>query len=231
MEMRSKSNKAGGELKDRAIYYLRTLVPDETLQDANIKEIPVDEAEKKLGYKLPGVESICQIPNQGSGSCRYLALYANRELEYLPEIWSPRPYIPRKARKYFSDVKMELEIVESEFEALAYCEYDDKCAIAFPGLGRFSQKLTSLPIEFDQIELSNRDVTIYANKQWLDQAKESGRYETDTLNPATLVNKLNEKGAKACIFLVEAVNDDGTLTFIDDYDRVCGKTVEKSREK
>lgn len=204
------------------------LLSEETILESGIKEIPVHEAEQRLGCKLPDVVSICQIPYEGSDFCRYRALYANGKLEWLPKVWSPRPYIPRKARKHFGDVEKALLILENEFEALDQCEYGE-CAIAFTDLGSFSQKMT-LPDDFDQIALLNREIIIIPSFDWLDSVKRSGCYETDTLNPATLANKLNERGAIASIFFIETVNEDGTLDFENGFDEFIERMKKSAGE-
>lgn len=204
-EKRKRSKSNFGCAKD----FFRMFAAEETLQEAGIYEIPVHEAERRQNRKLPGVVSVCQIPYEGSDLCFYLVLYANGKLEMLPEVWSPQPYIPRKARKHFGDVEKELLIVQFEFEALGSCD-QGQFAIAFAGLGFFSQQRI-LPDVFNQIALFSRKITIVPCLSWLDSVEISGRYKTDTLNYATLANMLNERGAKASIDYIKKVNKDGTL--------------------
>ncbi len=56
---------------------------DETILEADIKSVPPRDIPKKLGFDIPGLSSMYEIPYPGcEGYSRFKAFYADSEVRY-----------------------------------------------------------------------------------------------------------------------------------------------------
>ncbi len=149
---------------------------DETILSAGIKAVRPADINKKLGFNMPGLQSMYEIP--------YNADYSRYRVFYEPgcELDSdgkPKPkylcrkdsgnhlYVPPKARPFLCDPSIELYITEGEKKSLKAAQ-EGLCCIAISGLWNWSDGNKQLISDFDQIALNGRTVYLVPDTDWLE---------------------------------------------------------------
>ncbi len=120
---------------------------DDTIKEADIKSVPPDQINKKLGSSRNGISSAYEIPYDSEYS-KFKVFYeegkeykkdGDEKPKYLARKDSGnRLYIPSKVRPILNDVSTPLNIVEGEKKALKGCQEGcifirHKCHHAFDG--------------------------------------------------------------------------------------------------
>lgn len=149
---------------------------DDTIQEAGIKSVPLDQINKKLRRKIDGLKSMYEIPFD-EGYSRFKLFYedgkgfnkdGDKKPKYLARKGSGnRLYIPAAAESILDDASIPLEITEGEKKALKACQEGINC-IAVTGLWNWKVKGESELIEcFNKIALDGRTVFITPDNDWL----------------------------------------------------------------
>lgn len=181
---------------------------NEIILEAGIKSVPPRDISKKLGFDIPGLTSMYEIPYPGcEGYSRFKAFYADNEKYYKDGSEKPkylarkdsgnRLYIPYKVTPILKDVSIPLYITEGEKKSLKATQEGLSC-IAISGLwnwGRKTENGYELLPDFDQIALESRTVYLVPDSDWQEPNREG--------KPKNLKQAVNElayclidKGAK-----------------------------------
>ena len=144
---------------------------NEIILEAGIKSVPPRDIPKKLGFDIPGLSSMYEIPYPGcDGYSRYKAFYADCDKYYKDGSEKPKYltrkgsgnhlYIPHKVTPIVEDVSTPVCIVEGEKKSLA--AHEGLNCVAIPGLWNWGHKTDDgtyelLP-DFNQIVLEGRTV-------------------------------------------------------------------------
>ncbi len=177
---------------------------DDTILDAGIKSVPPDQINKKLGFNIPGLVSMYEIPFDDNYSRFRIFYEAGKEFyengdkkpKYLTKKGScNRLYIPAAAESILNDVSVPLEITEGEKKALKACQEGLHC-IGITGLWNWKVKDENKLIEcFNKIAFGGRIVFITPDNDWL---KPNSNGERKNLKQAVngLAYLLIDRGAK-----------------------------------
>ncbi len=177
---------------------------DDTIQEADIKSVPPNQINKKLGSSRNGISSAYEIPYDSEYSNLRMYYEPGKEYEkngdkkpkYLARKDSGnRLYIPSKVKPILNDVSIPLNITEGEKKALKGCQEGLYC-IAISGLWNWKVKDEDKLIpDFDQIALAGRTITINPDNDWLEPNKNG---ERKNLKQAVLrfAHLLIDRGAK-----------------------------------
>ncbi len=174
---------------------------EETILEAGIRAVPVDQFKKRLGSLDKGIESLMEIPfsvfddNEYS---RYKVWYqkGHKGPKYLTKKGSVnRLYIPRKALDVLGDVSVRLDITEGEKKALKACQEGLHC-IGITGLWNWKVKDSEKLIpDFDRIALQQREIVITPDSDWIEDDKH-GNLKNLAQAVSRLASALIKKGAK-----------------------------------
>lgn len=150
---------------------------DETIQETQNKSVRPGDITKKLGFDIPGLSSMYEIPYPGcEGYSRFKAFYADGERYYKDGSEKPkylarkdsgnRLYIPPRVKPVLNDLSIPIYITEGEKKALKATQEGLPC-IAISGLWNWSNGNKELLTDFDQIELDGRTIHIVPDNDWL----------------------------------------------------------------
>jgi hypothetical protein len=185
-----------------------------TINEASLKSVATGEIPKKLGFNVPHLVSMYEIPYDNTFS-RYRAFYdkgKNAGPRYLQKKKSGnRLYIPYLVRPYLDNPDTPLNETEGEKKSLRACQEGILC-IALSGLWSWSNGNGELINDYDQINLQNRIINIVPDNDWLKPDKHG--YQKN-LKQAVYrhAEKLIKRGAR--VFIVQL--PPGELKGIDDY--------------
>ena len=211
-----KYEKAGGKMNnlflapDHFRDLKRSELSDDTIKKAGIKSVSPDQINKKLGFNIPGLVSMYEIPFDDNYS-RFRIFYKSGEELYKhgPDKGKKKPkylakkgsgnrlYIPAPAKSILNDVSIPLEITEGEKKALKACQEGLYC-IAVTGLWGWKEKDVNELIEcFNKIALNGRKIVLTPDNDWL---KPNSNGEMKNLRQAVykLAYLLIGLGAKVC---------------------------------
>jgi hypothetical protein len=185
---------------------------DQTISDAHLRSVPPYQIRKVLGFDLPGLVSIYEIP-YGSGFSRFRAFYDDGKTgpKYLQRKGSGcRLYVPPGINGQLEDRTVPLIITEGEKKALKAAQ-DGVVCIGLGGLWNWSEggKLIS---DFDKVILQGRQIYIVPDNDW----KKPNRHGYEkNLKKAVygLAEKLIERGATVSIIELPKGQEKG----LDDY--------------
>ncbi|MDO8141755.1 MAG: DUF3854 domain-containing protein [Candidatus Brocadiales bacterium] len=163
----------------------KSMLSKEIILEAGIKSVPPRDIPKKLGFDMPGLISICEIPYHGcEGYSRFKAFYADGEGYYKNGSEKPKYlarkdsgnhlYIPYKVTPILKDVSIPLYITEGEKKSLKATQEGLSC-IAISGLwnwGRKTENSYELLPDFDQITLEGRTVYLVPDSDWQEPNRE-----------------------------------------------------------
>ena len=205
---------------------------DDTILKAGIKSVPPGQINRKLGFNMPGLVSMYQIPFD-DGYSRYKVFYeSGKELnkdgkskpKYLTRKGSGnRLYIPSKAKPVLNDLSIPLEITEGEKKALKACQGGLPC-IAITGLWNWKVKdKDELISDFDNIALDGRTVYLVPDNDW-QQPNRKGEHKNLKQAVYRLAYLLIDRGAK--VYWRELPQ--GELKGIDDY--LCNHSVDELKQ-
>jgi len=177
---------------------------DDTIREAGIKSVPPDQINKKLGFYIPGLVSMYEIPFDENYS-RYKVFYedgktfnkdGSEKPKYLVKKDSGnRLYIPSKTKIILKDNSILLEITEGEKKALKACQEGLDC-IAITGLWNWKVKdENKLISDFDQIELKGRTIYLIPDNDWLEPNRK-GEHKNLKQAVNELAYLLIDRGAK-----------------------------------
>lgn len=207
---------------------------NEIILEAGIKSVPPRDIPKKLGFDIPGLSSVYEIPYPGcDGYSRFKAFYAddgryykdgNSKPKYLAMKDSGnRLYIPPKVKQILSNPAIPLYFTEGEKKTLKAVQEGIDC-IGLPGLWNWGKKLNDgayelLP-DFDQIALDGRTIYLIPDNDWRDPDRKG--------KPKNLKQAVNElayclidRGVRVNWI---ALPQEGEKVGMDDY--LCDHTVE-----
>ena len=209
----------------------KSALSDETILGAGIKSVPPRDIPKKLGFDIPGLISMYEIPYPGcEGYSRFKAFYADSERYYKDGSEKPKYmarkdsgnclYIPLKVIPILKDVSIPLYITEGEKKSLKATKEGLPC-IAISGLWNWSNGNKELLTDFDQIELNGRTVFIVPDNDFLLPNRKG---ERKNLKQAVheLAYCLIDNGAK--VDWIEIPQEGDKKVGLDDY--LCSYTVE-----
>ncbi len=176
---------------------------NETILEAGIKSVPPRDISKKLGFDIPGLSSMYEIPYDGEYS-RYKVFYeenskfnkdGTKKPKYLCRKDSGnRLYIPQKIRSILPDVAKPLYITEGEKKALKAIQEGLPC-VAVSGLWNWSNGNKELIQDFAQIALVGRTVYLIPDSDWLEPNRE-GKPKNLEQAVYALAYLLIDRGAK-----------------------------------
>jgi len=175
---------------------------DETIQQAGIRSVTVEEMSEKLGFEMSGIESAYEIPYPGTDFPRFKVFYAENSSKKRPKYLQRRGsgnhlYFPPQVQDILSDPTIPLYITEGEKKALKACQEDIPC-IGLSGLWNWSDGNKELISDFDKIALQDREVYIVPDSDWQDTNKHG--YNKNLVQAVySLANKLKERGSKVFI--------------------------------
>lgn len=177
---------------------------DETIVEAGIQSVPPNEIHKKLGFNIPGLQSMYEIP-YGGGYSRFKVFYEENAKYFNDGKEKPKYltgkdsenclYIPHKVRPILTDLSLPLYITEGEKKALKAAQEGLYC-IATSGLWNWKIKdKDELISDFDLIALDGRTINIVPDTDWLEPNRKG---EQKNLKQAVyrLAYSLIDKGAK-----------------------------------
>lgn len=155
----------------------KSRLSNETILEAGIKSVPPRDIPKKLGFDIPGLVSMYEIPYPGwEEYSRFRVFYADGERYYKDGGEKPKYlarkdsgnhlFIPDKVTPILKDVSIPLYITEGEKKALKATQEGLPC-IAISGLWNWSNGNKELLTDFDQIELDGRTIYIVPDNDWL----------------------------------------------------------------
>lgn len=197
---------------------------DETILKADIKSVPPDMINKKLGFNISDLTSCYEIPYDKNFS-RFKAFYRDHQYDkkhpkYLQrKNTGNRLYIPPDVRPLLSNPDIHLCITEGEKKALKATREGLPC-IALSGLWNWSNGTKELIPDFDQIALEGREVYTVPDNDWL-QPNKHGYKKNLKQAVYQLADRLKKRGAKVFIVELPQGNEKG----LDDY--LCKHTVEE----
>lgn len=197
---------------------------EETISEARIRSIPLNEITRVLGFSIPGLSSLYEIPydyglsGYDNGYCRYKAFYNNgkKEPKYLQRKNSyNRLYIPEQVRKILNDPKIPLYITEGEKKSLKATQEGLDC-IGLSGLWNWSNGKKELIFDFSKIALDKRKIYIVPDNDWLSPDKHGYK---KNLKQAVyqLAEKLKAQGADVFIVELPQGKDKGLDDFLCNY--------------
>jgi hypothetical protein len=182
---------------------------DETILKADIKSVPPDMINKKLGFNISDLTSCYEIPYDKNFS-RFKAFYGDHQYDkkhpkYLQrKNTGNRLYIPPEVRPLLSNPDIHLCITEGEKKALKATQEGLPC-IALSGLWNWSNSNKELLPDFDSIAFEGRTVYIIPDNDWL-QPNKHGYKKNLKQAVYELADKLKERGSK--VFIVELPQGD-----------------------
>ena len=179
---------------------------DETILEAVIKSVCPRDIPKKLGFDIPGITSMYEIPYPGTDYSRYKMFYDEAD-KINPKTGDERPkylakkdsgnrlYIPTKVRAILKDLSIPLYITEGEKKSLKACQEGLYC-IAISGLWNWKVKdRDELISDFDLIALDGRTVYIVPDNDFL-LPDRHGKPKNLKQAVNELAYKLIDRGAK-----------------------------------
>jgi hypothetical protein len=206
---------------------------DDTIRDAGIKSVPLDQINKKLGNNIDGIISMYEIPFDDNYS-RYKVFYeqgkefkkdGDKKPKYLARQGSSnRLYIPAAAKSILDDVNIPLEIIEGEKKTLKACQGGLHC-IGITGLWNWKVKDNyELIPDFNEIALDGRTVYLVPDNDWLLPNRKG---ERKNLKQAVhrLAYLLIDRGAK--VYLRELPQGEDKIG-LDDY--LCNHSVDEFKQ-
>ena len=181
---------------------------DEAIQEAGIKSVSPRDIPKKLGFDIPGLSSMYEIPYPGcEGYSRFKAFYADGERYYKGGDEKPKYlarkdsgnhlYIPPKVKQILSNPAIPLYITEGEKKTLKAAQEGIDC-IGLSGLwnwGRKTENGYELLPDFSQIALDGRTIYIVPDSDWLEPNRE-GKPKNLKQAVHDLAHRLIDRGAK-----------------------------------
>ena len=191
---------------------------DTTIANAGIASVPPDMFFKKLGFNIPNLMSLYEIPYAKSFS-RFKAFLNDGRTQYLQAKGTGnRLYIPPDVKPILNNAQIPLYITEGEKKSLKACQEGLYC-IGLSGLWNWSNGNKELISDFDSIALEGRTVYITPDNDWLKPNRHGYR---KNLKQAVyeLAERLKAKGAKVYIVQLPQGDEKG----LDDY--LCKHTVE-----
>lgn len=177
---------------------------DDTIREAGIKSILPDQINKKLGFNIPGLVSMYEIPFDDKYS-RFKAFYeAGKEFDkkdkpkpkYLTrKDMENRLYIPSGVELILDDISIPIELTEGEKKALKACQEGLNC-VGVTGLWNWKVigKEKLIP-DFDRIKLDGRTVIITPDNDWLKPNKHGYKKNLEQ-SVHRLAQLLIDKGAE-----------------------------------
>lgn len=202
----------------------RSGLSNETILTAGIVTVMPSVINKCLGYSLPGLISMYEIP-YGDGFSRYRCFYEEGKTgpkypKYLQKKHSGNQlYIPPLAASILDDTTKPLCYTEGEKKALKSCQEGLPC-IGLSGLWSWKTKGGGLIPNFDKIKLEGRAVYLIPDNDYR-QPNKHGYKKNLKKAVNNLAVALIDRGAR--VFVVQL--PDGLDKGLDDY--LCGHTVEE----
>jgi hypothetical protein len=207
---------------------------NKTILEADIKSVSPRDITKKLGFDIPGLSSMYEIPYPCDEEySRFKAFYADSERYYKDGSEKPKYlarkdsgnhlYIPHKVTPILKDVSIPLYITEGEKKTLKAAQEGINC-IGLSGLWNWGKKLNDgayelLP-DFDQIAIEGRTVYLVPDSDWLEPNRE-GKPKNLKQAVFALAYLLIDKGAT--VSWVELPRTGEEKVGLDDY--LCSHTV------
>ncbi len=200
----------------------RSGLADKTITEAGIESVSPDRINKRLGFNIPGLNSMYQIP-YGDSYARYKVFYAQGEEYYKDGRAKPkylcrkesgnRLYIPKNIRLILDDVSTRIYITEGEKKALKTTQEGLNC-IAISGLWNWKNKDSDDLIEdFNLINLNNRTVYLIPDSDWIEPDRQGNpKNLKDAIK--RLAHQLIDSGAK--VFVIYLPASDNKIG-LDDY--------------
>lgn len=146
-----------------------------TILSAGIKAVRPADINKKLGFNMPGLQSMYEIPYNNAYS-RYRVFYEpgcelDRDGKPKPKYLCRKDsgnhlYVPPNARPFLCNTAVPLYITEGEKKALKAAQ-EGLCCIAISGLWNWSDGSKQLVSDFDQIATDGRLIYIVPDNDWL----------------------------------------------------------------
>ncbi len=211
---------------------LKSGLSDDTIREAGIRSISLDQIREKMGFVRPGTASVYEIPYNSEYS-RYRVFYEpGKEIgedgkgkpKYLTTKDSGnRLHIPVSVKTILDDINKPLEITEGAKKALKASQEGLDC-IAIPGLWGWKVKdKDELISDFDNIALVGRAIHLVPDNDWQEPNRKG---ERKNLKQAVygLAYLLIDRGAK--VYLRELPQ--GALKGIDDY--LCNHSVDELKQ-
>ncbi len=153
----------------------RSGISDETITDASICTVPPADISKKLGFNIPEIKSMYEIPYDNEYS-RFRVFYfedsefgkdGKKKPKYLCRKNSGNHlYLPSRVRPFLCDPSIPLYITEGEKKALKAVQEGMHC-IALSGLWNWSNGNKELISDFNQIAFEGRLTYIVPDNDWL----------------------------------------------------------------
>lgn len=153
---------------------MKSALSDETILSAGIKAVRPADINKILGFNIPGIQSMYEIPYNSEYS-RYRVFYEpgcelDRDGKPKPKYLCRKGsgnhlYIPPKTRPFLCDPSIELYVTEGEKKALKAAQ-EGLCCIAISGLWNWSDGNKQLISDFDQIAIDGRLISIVPDNDW-----------------------------------------------------------------
>ncbi|HOD29426.1 MAG TPA: DUF3854 domain-containing protein [Syntrophales bacterium] len=194
---------------------------DETILTAGIATVVPGNIHVRLGFDLPTLRSMYEIP-YGGGFSRYRCFYGNGENhpKYLQKRGSGNHlYVPPLAARILSDATKPLYITEGEKKALKACQEGLPC-VGLGGLWSWSHKGGELIPDFENVALKDRRVFIVPDNDYRKPDKHGYKKNLEQA-VSRFAHALVEKGAKVAIVELP----DGSEKGLDDY--LCAHTLDE----
>ena len=205
---------------DHLIDLQKSGLSDKTIKQAGIHTVPPRQINKKLGFTMPGLSSMYEIPYPScDGFSRFRGFYDGDKdgAKYLQRKGTGNHlYITPLAASILSDPTKPLYFTEGEKKALKACQEGLPC-VAVGGLWNWKIKDGGLIPDFDKIELKHRTVYIVPDNDWRLPNKHGYKKNLEQA-VHNLAKALRDRGAVVKIIILP----DGPEKGLDDY--LCSHT-------